>query len=63
VLTPLGYVISTLLFVAALLPLLRVRNVAAIVGCAIGTPLVLGALFDRLLGVPLPGGVLDILVR
>jgi hypothetical protein len=60
-LTPLGYFISTMLFVAALLPLLRVRRVGMIVGCALGVPLVLQTLFEKLLGVPLPGGLLDLL--
>jgi len=58
----LGYFISTGLFVALLLPLLQVRRLPAILGCALGTPLLLSALFGRLLGVPLPGGVLDRLV-
>ena len=55
----LGYFISTALYVVALLLLLRVRNVPAIAGCALGTPLVLQSLFQKLLGVPLPGGILD----
>jgi hypothetical protein len=55
----LGYFIATLLYVVALLLLLRVRNPLAIAGCALGVPLVLDSLFGRLLGIPLPGGVLD----
>ena len=58
----LGYFISTLVYVVALLLLLRVRNPLTIAGCALGIPLVLDALFGRLLGIPLPGGVLDYLV-
>ncbi len=56
----LGYFISTLLYVVVLLPLLRVRNLLAIAGCALGVPLVLDLLFSRLLGIPLPGGLLDL---
>lgn len=55
----LGYFLSTLLYVTLLLLLLRVRNPAAIAGCALGIPLVLQVLFQRLLSVPLPGGLLD----
>jgi hypothetical protein len=40
--------------------LLRVRNPLAIAGCALGVPLVLDLLFGRLLGIPLPGGLLDL---
>jgi hypothetical protein len=57
----LGYFISTAVYVVALLLLLRVRNVPALAGCALGTPLLLQLLFQKLLGVPLPGGVLDLL--
>lgn len=58
----LGYIVSTLVYVAGLLVALRVRNRLAIVGCTIGIPLVLDALFGRLLGIPLPGGVLELLL-
>ena len=59
VMTTLGYVISTALFVAILLVVLRVRNWLIITAWAIGTPLVLGSLFGWLLGIPLPGGPLE----
>jgi hypothetical protein len=58
-LNTLGYFIATMLYVALLLPLLRVRKPLPIIGCALGIPLVLQTLFNKLLGVPLPGGVLD----
>ena len=57
--TTLGYFISTAAYVVALLLLLRVRSAPSLVGCAFGAPLVLQLLFQKLLGVPLPGGVLD----
>jgi len=57
--TPLGYFISSVIYVTLILLMLRVRRVAAIVGCALGVPLVLQLLFQKLLSVPLPGGVLD----
>jgi hypothetical protein len=59
VMTPLGYFISTVAYVVPLLLLLRVRNPLTISGCALGVPLVLQSLFNKLLGVPLPGGLLD----
>ena len=55
----LGYFISTLVYVVVLLLMLRVRNALAVAGCALGIPLVLQALFQKLLTVPLPGGLLD----
>lgn len=58
-LTPLGYFVSTVLFVLVLLLLLRVRSPLLIAACALGTPLVLGGIFGRVLGVPLPDGVLE----
>lgn len=58
-LNALGYFISTMLYVLLLLLLLRVRKPLVLALCAIGTPLVLDALFGRLLGIPLPGGLLD----
>jgi hypothetical protein len=60
--TPLGYFVSTLVYVILLLLLLRVRNAVTISGCALGVPLVLQSLFNKLLGVPLPGGLFDRLV-
>ena len=55
----LGYLISTLLYVVLLLLLLRVRNPWAVAGCALGIPLILDALFGRLLGIPLPAGLVE----
>ena len=60
--TDLGYLLSSVLYVVALLLLLRVRNRLAIALCAVGLPSVLFALFGWLLGVPLPGGLLEALV-
>jgi hypothetical protein len=57
----LGYLVSSGLYVVLLLLLLRVRWPLAIALCAIGLPAVLFALFGWLLGVPLPGGVLEAL--
>lgn len=57
----LGYLVSSVLYVAAVLVLLRVRRPLAIALCAVGLPAVLYALFGWLLGVPLPGGVLEAL--
>jgi hypothetical protein len=57
----LGYLVSSVLYVVALLLLLRVRRPLAIALCAVGLPAVLYALFGWLLGVPLPGGVLEAL--
>lgn len=55
----LGYFVSTVLYIVALLLLVRVRNPIRIGSCALGTPLVFQSLFQKLLGIPLPGGLLD----
>ena len=60
-LVPLGYLVSTILFVAVLLPLLRVRRPLTVAACALGTPLVLGGIFGFVLGIPLPDGILEYL--
>jgi hypothetical protein len=54
-----GYFLSTVLYVIALLVMVRVRNPLRIAGCALGLPLVFQSLFQKLLGIPLPGGLLD----
>jgi hypothetical protein len=58
-LNTLGYFFAILLYVILLLLLLRVRNRLTIAGCALGVPLILQTLFNKLLSVPLPGGLLD----
>jgi hypothetical protein len=59
VMNTLGYFFATLVYVILLLLLLRVRNPLTIAGCALGVPLILQTLFNKLLSVPLPGGLLD----
>jgi putative tricarboxylic transport membrane protein len=60
--TSLGYLASSVLYVVALLLLFGIRRPLAIAATAFGLPAVLYGLFGWLLGVPLPGGVLEALL-
>ncbi len=61
VLTRLGFIPSTALFIAAVSWFLGVRKMKTLIGVAVIVPLVLYLLFQVLLEVPLPAGILQFL--
>lgn len=60
-LTPLGFLLSTALFIGIMSWFLGVRRKKLLIGVSIATPLVLYFLFQVLLEVPLPPGLLQFL--
>jgi putative tricarboxylic transport membrane protein len=58
-LEPLGYLVATPLFLVGLLLLQGGVPVRVLLGTAIGLPLALYLLFDRVMSVPLPPGLLE----
>lgn len=58
-LPPLGYLVATPLAMAACLWAMRFRSVPRVAMISVGLPVAVYVLFDVLLGMPLPGGILS----
>lgn len=59
VLKPLGFVVSSVLFLAAMMAMLGVRRPATLAGVALGVTFGVWLIFEKLLVLSLPAGILD----